>query len=159
MATFLLFLNLLLPGYFSQPQDGKANEDAKGFLQRWCTAWKSNKVDSMLTFYDKSEDVVAVMSSGKVCRGSKGLREMYFSAFEELVFEKVTFQDLQLKKEGNVAWGHGRFLADTVVRETGVRWRLQVQATLVLRRDDIGWKIVMEHFSSIPDTPRIGPRN
>ena len=59
------------------------------FLQKWTKALLQSEVDRVVTFYENSNDVVMVQSSGQVRKGISEIRKAYESAFNEGVFQKV----------------------------------------------------------------------
>lgn len=127
-------------------------------LRDWTKAWRTSKVVAMTAFYEDSKDIVAWESSGKVRQGTAGIRQMYQDAFDEVVFDATALEELKVRQEGNIAWAHGRFKADTTVRADKSRWLLHVRASFVLKREGDSWKIVFEHFSPLADIPRVQPR-
>jgi ketosteroid isomerase-like protein len=127
-------------------------------LRDWAKAWRSSKVAAMTAFYEDSKEVVAWESSGKVREGAKEIRQMYQDAFDEVVFETAGLEELKVRQQGDVAWAHGRFKADTTVHADKSRWLLHVRASFVLKREGESWKIVFEHFSPLPDIPRVQRR-
>jgi ketosteroid isomerase-like protein len=127
-------------------------------LRDWAKAWRSSKIAAMTAFYEDSKEVVAWESSGKVRAGATGIRQMYQDAFEEVVFDAAVLEELKVREQGDVAWAHGRFKADTTVHADKSRWVLHVRASFVLTRDGDTWKIVFEHFSPLADVPRVQRR-
>jgi ketosteroid isomerase-like protein len=127
----------------------------EGVLRDWTKAWRTSKVAAMTAFYEDSKDVVAWESSGKVREGAAGIRQMYEEAFDEVIFDAASLEELKIRQDGNTAWAHGRFKADTTVRADKSRWRLHVRSSFVLKRDGESWKIVFEHFSPMADIPRV----
>jgi ketosteroid isomerase-like protein len=96
-------------------------------LRDWTKAWRTSKVAAMTAFYEDSKDVVAWESSGKIRQGAAGIRQMYEDAFEEVVFDSAVLEELKVRQEGDIAWAHGRFKADTTVRADKSRWVLHVR--------------------------------
>jgi ketosteroid isomerase-like protein len=127
-------------------------------LRAWAKSWQSSKVAAMTAFYEDSKDVVAWESAGKVRQGAAGIRQMYEDAFNEVVFDAAALEDLKVRQEGDIAWAHGKFKADTTVRADKSRWVLHVRASFVLKREGDTWKIAFEHFSPLADIPRVQRR-
>lgn len=127
------------------------------FLKQWAQAWSANEIQRMMSFYEDSEDLVVIASSGAAYKGTDGLRKMYKAAFEEANWNRVMLENLQVREERKIAWATGRFQAN--LQSQGREFRFTSQGTFVLRRGDGGWKIVLEHFSPIADVPRVQRRN
>jgi ketosteroid isomerase-like protein len=127
-------------------------------LRDWTKTWRTSKVAAMTAFYENSKEVVAWESSGKVRQGTTGIRQMYEDAFTEVVFDTAALEELKVRQDGNIAWAHGWFKANTTVRADKSRWVLHVRASFVLKRDGDTWEIVFEHFSPLADIPRVQPR-
>ena len=130
-------------------------EDA---LRQWAGTFQSSDIVKMVAFYEDSQQVVAIESTGKMHRGAAAIRKMYAEAFEEVEFERVSLEILSARQNENIAWATCRLKADTVVRTDKSRWSLQIQGSFVLKRDKGIWKIALEHFSPIPGVPRVQPR-
>jgi ketosteroid isomerase-like protein len=149
LTTLVFAASAALPAAAASPEE---------VLRDWTKAWRTSKVAAMAAFYEDSKDVVAWESSGKVRDGAAGIRQMYEDAFNEVVFDAASMEELKIRQEGNTAWAHGRFRADTTVRADKSRWRLHVRSSFVLKRDGDTWKIVFEHFSPLADIPRVQRR-
>lgn len=130
---------------------------SKSLLQDWAKAWESGEVGKMMGFYIDSPDLVAIESLGNVRRGTAGVRAMYRDAFDELRFEKVTLTPETSARQGDLAWAVVRFRAEVRLKTDGGRYVLESRGSFVMKQDEQGWKIVMEHFSTVPDTPRVQP--
>jgi ketosteroid isomerase-like protein len=130
-------------------------ETPKESLKRWGDAFLAGKVDAMLKFYESSEELTVVLSTGHQHNGVKAVRQLYQDAFEEVVFDKVALESLQVRQEGNIAWGVCRFKASTTLKPGRRQFQLEVRTSFVLKRIDDAWKIVFEHSSPIADVPRV----
>jgi inhibitor of cysteine peptidase len=123
-------------------------------LQEWVEAFKTGDVETMLTFYEDSADVVAIESSGKLRRGSAGIKAMYEEAFEEVVVQCAELTELKVREQDETAWASCRMIADSQLKADDKLWRLEVYGSFVLRRSDGRWRIALEHFSKTADAPR-----
>jgi uncharacterized protein (TIGR02246 family) len=137
----------------------KPSPTPKQFLESWAEAWKSNNVDKLLSFYENSKDVVTVSSSGHLHKGTAEVRKMYEAAFGEATWERVTLEGLEIRHDGNVAWGTCRFKADFAPKAGKEKLIFASQGSFVLHKQGESWKIVLEHYSPIADVPRVKPRN
>lgn len=134
-----------------------ANESPEDLLRTWAATWLASDVDKMLSFYSKGKEVTAIESLGHIRRGSIEIGEMYRGAFDELTFDRVTLTPLAQGQRGDVAWATCRYRADIRIKEDNSKYVLEVRGSFVMRKDKNSWKIVLEHFSTIPDTPRVRP--
>ena len=134
----------------------KSHETPEASLESWAAAWTTGNVEQMMPFYEDSKNLVAIASSGKRYDGVLGIRNMYESAFKQAAWEKVTLEDVEIRREGEIAWAICRFQADLTAN--GGKLRFRSQGSFVLRQTAKTWKIAMEHFSPIAGVPRIEPR-
>ncbi|WP_166821425.1 YybH family protein [Thalassoroseus pseudoceratinae] len=130
---------------------------AETFLRQWAAAWKTSNVDRMMQFYDDGPETLAIESLGHVRQGPEQIRKMFEGAFEELVFDRVSVTILTQKRQDSVAWATFRYRANVRLKETQMKFVLQSRGTFILRNDGKTWKIATEHFSTIPDVPRVQP--
>jgi ketosteroid isomerase-like protein len=155
-ATVGLCLLLGLTG--AADKTDKAAPTPKEFLESWAEAWKSGKVDQLLSFYEESKDLIAVASSGHSFKGMAEVRKMYEAAFSEATWERVTLEGLEIRQGGDTAWGTCRFKADFAPKADKAKLLFTSQGSFVLRKQGGSWKIALEHFSPIADVPRVQPR-
>ena len=130
---------------------------AETFLLKWAAAWKTSNVDHMMQFYDEGPETLAIESLGHVRQGPEHIRKMFEGAFEELVFDRVSVTILSQKHQDSVVWATCRYRANVRLKETQMKFVLQSRGTFILRNDGKTWKIATEHFSTIPDVPRVQP--
>jgi ketosteroid isomerase-like protein len=128
---------------------------AEATLNSWASAWRAGDVDRVLSFYERSKDVVAIASSGRRYDGALGVRRMYEEAFNEAEWRQVELRDVKVLRDGNLAWATCRFQAEALVKPSDAAFVFTSQGSVVLRRSGDGWKIVLEHFSPIASEPRI----
>ena len=144
-----------LPGSASVERRGTTPE---GFLRQWAFALSEGTVDDMTAFYEDSSDTLAIQSTGRVRAGTAEIRKEYESAFEEVVFERVTLGDLTVRQSRDVAWATCRFEALTSRKVDHAKWTLEVYTSFVLKRSGKTWKIVLEQSTPIAGVPRVRPR-
>ena len=125
------------------------------FLQAWAAAWKTSDLDKMMAFYDRGEGTTAIESLGYVRKGPKAIRKMYQGAFEGLAFKQTHLTLVAHGQQGSVAWATGIFKADLLGIPDQAKLLLEVRGTFVMKKTKKGWKITLEHFSTIPNVPRI----
>jgi len=132
---------------------------AEATLRQWAKTILSSDVEAMTAFYERSESVTAIESTGDQRHGIDSIHKMWEVAFEEVVFESVTLDDVSVRTDGDIAWATCRFDAGTRVHDDDTRWRLRIQGSFVLRKTNGGWKIALEHFSPMRDVPRVEQRH
>ncbi len=125
------------------------------FLQSWANAWRSSDVDKMMAFYDSGKETTAIESLGQIRQGPDQIRKMYQGAFDEVVFDRVTLTPIIEGEHGSVAWATCRYKAETRLKSDDSRYVLEVRGTFVMKKGKDGWKITLEHFSTVPDVPRV----
>ncbi len=126
-------------------------------LEAWSEAWVAGELDRMLAFYDDSDDLVVIHSSGHVRRGHAELVADYETAFEDTVFEEAALDLSEVGQAGGAAWATGRLRATSRRRADDSRWRLELNTTFVLRSDGDAWRIVLEQSTPVAGIPRIRP--
>jgi ketosteroid isomerase-like protein len=113
----------------------------------------------MLGFYEATDDVQAVVSSGLTFKGKGGIRRMFQTGFSEASWHNVQLPQLTVHQEGNVTWATCRFEAEIRIKPAGDKFRFTSQGIYVLRRTNGVWKIASEHFSPIHGVERLKPLN
>jgi ketosteroid isomerase-like protein len=134
-----------------------AQDSPEAFLTTWAEAWQTSDVDKMMTFYDTAKETTAIESLGRIRRGPDEIREMYDGAFEEVIFDQVTITPIAGGQLDAVAWMTCRYKAESRLRADGSKFILEVLGSFVMKNDNGSWKITLEHFSTIPDVPRVRP--
>lgn len=127
----------------------------KKFLQAWATAWETSDIDKMMSFYDPGKETTAIESLGYVRKGTNAIRKMYKGAFEGLAFKRTNLTFVAHGQRGMVAWATCIFKADLLGIPDHAKLLLEVRGTFVMKKTKKGWKITLEHFSTIPNVPRI----
>ncbi|MCA9235357.1 MAG: nuclear transport factor 2 family protein [Planctomycetales bacterium] len=126
-------------------------------MQTWADAWESSDVDKMMTLYAPGKETIAIESMGHLRRGPAEIRKMYQGAFDELIFDRVTLTPIAQSQHDSIAWAAYRYKAEIRLKSDNAKYVIEVQGTFVLKKEDDSWKIAMEHFSTIPDIPRVRP--
>jgi uncharacterized protein (TIGR02246 family) len=135
----------------------RADDSAADFMQAWAKAWPTSDADKIMTFYDTANETTAIESLGHIRRGPAEIREMYRGAFDELVFDRVTLTPITQGQHGSVAWSTNHYKADIRLKSDNSKYVLEVRGSFVMKKADGSWKIALEHFSTIPDVPRVRP--
>ena len=134
--------------------------DLKQTFENYTKAWEKGDAEKMLEFYEPTEEVTAVISSGLTFTGQQELKKMFRLAFEESDFRNVKLPNLKIHQEGDVAWATCRFQAEITLKIAGFegkKYRFTSQGIFVLRKTKGIWKIASEHFSPIQGVERIQP--
>jgi uncharacterized protein (TIGR02246 family) len=153
----LLMSPLFAIALLGTPQGASANDSSSTFLQAWTQAWTTSDVEKMMAFYDTAKDTTAIESLGHVRRGPAEIRKMYRGAFEELIFDDVAITAITQGQNDSVAWATYRYKAQLRLKSDKSKYVLEVLGTFVMKQDNGSWKITLEHFSTIPDVPRVRP--
>jgi ketosteroid isomerase-like protein len=135
----------------------RADDSPANFMRTWAEAWQTSDVDKVMTFYDAAEETTAIESLGHIRRGPAEIRKMYRGAFDELIFDRVRLTPITEGQHGSVAWGTYHYKADIRLKSDNTRYVLEVRGSFVMKKQDGSWKISLEHFSTIPDVPRVRP--
>ena len=160
MKAIVSIMGVLLAGYglLASASVEPQGITPEGFLEAWASGLGKGSADDMTAFYEDSKDTLAIQSTGRVRKGTVEIRKEYESAFEEVVFERVTLGDLTVRQHGNMAWATCRFKAVTALRVTHTKWTLEVYTSFVLKRVNNTWKIVLEQSTPIAGVPRVSPQ-
>lgn len=134
-----------------------ADESPTEFLQTWAAAWAESDVDRMMALYDSKKETMAIESLGRVRKGPAEIRNMYQVAFDELIFDSVSLRPITQGRHESVAWATCRYRANMRLKSDNTKLILEVLGTFVMKREHDAWKITLEHFSTIPDVPRVRP--
>lgn len=137
------------------PNATNADDSPATFLQTWAETWKTSDVDKMMAFYDTAKETMAIESLGHIRRGPAEIRKMYRGAFDELIFDDVTVTPITRGQHDSVAWATCRYVAQMRVKSDNSKYVLEVRGSFVMKKDNGSWKITLEHFSTIPDVPRV----
>jgi uncharacterized protein (TIGR02246 family) len=135
-----------------------ASDDAAKFLHDYAASLTAHDADKTAAFYEDSDDVVAIQSTGRVCKGMAQVRAEYVAAFEEVVFTSVTLNDLVVRQTGDVAWATCTLKAETVRNADPSKWSLEILTSFVIRRCGDTWKIVLEQSTPKAGVPRVQRR-
>jgi uncharacterized protein (TIGR02246 family) len=130
----------------------------KKFLKEWAASLQTGDVNKIASLYDDSNDVIAIQSTGIVRKGIGEIRKEYENAFREVIFEKTELQNLIIRQQGQIAWASYQLKADTMVRQSGEAWILEIYTSFVLKHSGGQWRIVLEQSTPIAGIPRVRPR-
>jgi uncharacterized protein (TIGR02246 family) len=136
-------LALVQPSFAQNQKDAKSIAAVHAVLDAQAAAWNRGDIEKYMDGYARSADTVFV-SGDRVTRGWQTVLERYQKAYDSR--EKMgvlTFSDLEitvLSKDAAIVLG---------------RWHLQRSKdephgrfTLLFRKTNAGWKIVLDHTSS-----------
>ena len=151
------FLTLVAAFALVAGDETTADDSPAKFLETWAATWQTSDVDKMLAFYDTADQTLAIESLGHVRKGPAEIRKMYQGAFDELIFDRVTLKPISQGEQASVAWATCTYRAEIRLKEDGSKYILEARGSFVVRRDRNSWKITLEHFSTIPDVPRVRP--
>jgi ketosteroid isomerase-like protein len=120
-------------------------EAAKGAIEQWRQAYELRSLDSLGKLYVHDPDTIVVLD-GQVMIGWSSIEAMLKDKIARAKEIHVRLKDVTVKSlSPEVASA-----AATMTREIGDGVTTVTEAgalTLVLHKDDSGWKIVVEHYS------------
>ena len=157
-ARHVLVVVTLVSACLPVQAEATAVTSCRDFLRQWVQALTTGNLDAITSFYEDSEEVIVILSTGHVRAGHDAIRREYEAALREVVFEDVSFQVLKIREADGVAWATGRFKALTRRKSDRSRWKLEIYTSLVLKRKDKGWWIVSEQSTAIDGVPRVQRR-
>jgi len=152
LFSSLLAILALGPANWAGADDSLAKS-----MEAWAEAFQTSDVDKIMTLYDTAKETTAIESLGHIRRGPAEIRKMYRGAFDELIFDRVTLTPITQGQHGTVAWGSYHYRADMRLKSDNSKYVLEVRGSFVMKKKNGSWKITLEHFSTIPDVPRIRP--
>ncbi len=132
---------------------------SKEFLHHWARALRVGNLEAMTSFYENSDTVVAIQSTGHALTGRKSIRREYEAAFRDVMFEDVQLENLKVRESGDVAWATCRFRALTHRKSDASKWKVEVYTSFVLHRVDDSWLITLEQSTPIFGQPRVQRRD
>lgn len=124
------------------------------FVADWAAAFNENDPEKHFAFYLDSEKTEMIGSSGKRWVGGAAIREDYQVAKEQLHFFDSKTVGLTINDLGDTALASFEHLFKWRVLADQSEWQLHIRTTMVLKKVDSSWKIVLEHSSPIIDIPR-----
>ena len=156
-ATLLLALfaaNLVAVPCFGQD----AGTTPKEAIQRLAKATVTAKEPAdVLRFYDESEDLIVIWSSGHQHKGYAAVKKEFQKLFREVAIFDLEVTQMTANQLHDVAWVTCRQRAKFRVLADDKKFQLEVRTTFVLKRHKDAWRIVLDHSSPIADVPRIKP--
>jgi ketosteroid isomerase-like protein len=112
-------------------------------------------IKGIMALYADSDQIFAVESSGKVRRGTQGIRMMYEEAFAEADWTEANFELVRTDLGDNDGFCYFRFTARGKLREGTKEFVLTAQGTWLVRYAGDAWKIQHEHMSPLDSVPRL----
>lgn len=135
---------------------GEATADSpKEFITDWVGAFNKNDPEQQLAFYDRSEEIEVLVSSGFRHRGYKAVQKAYGDDQKQLRYYDSTAKEISTRILGDTALVTFEHLFKIRFTEDDSRWQVHIRTTCVLNRMEGKWKIVLEHSSSIRGIERI----
>ena len=135
-----------------------AGTTPKEAIQRLAKAAVTAKEPAdVLRFYDESEDLILIESSGHQHKGYAAVKKEFQKVFREVAIFELEVTEMTAKQLQDVAWVTCRQRAKFRVLADDNKFQLEVRTTFVLKRHKDAWRIVLDHSSPIVDVPRIKP--
>ena len=118
-------------------------------MEKWAKTLNSNEPKKQLEFYEGSNEVQVISSSGKISVGFTEITAEYEAAKKQIRFFDSKLTNITSRELGDTAvvkFRHG-FVME--IAEDKSKWQRTVRTTMVLLKTSGAWKIVSEHSSPI----------
>jgi len=112
-------------------------------------------INGIMALYMDSADILAIESSGKVRRGTQGIRMMYEEAFAEANWTKANFELVRTDLGDTDGFCYFRFTARGTMKEGTDAFVFNAQGTWLVQYAGAEWKIRHEHMSPLDSVPRV----
>lgn len=126
-------------------------------IKKWARAFTAKDAAAVISFYEESDQLIAIASSGQQTKGFPSVKKEWEKLFRDVVFTEHEVTELAVVQNQDVAWATCRQRGTFRNRADNTRWQMEVRTTLVLKRHKNGWKIVVDHSSPIAGIPRMKP--
>jgi len=158
LGGLLLFVAMLLPAMTPArgsgphpPRPGSAD----AFIRDWADTFNENRPDELLAFYDRSEQLDVILSSGVRLRGYKAVEKVYREDQNIVRHYDSGTKELSTRILGDTALVTFEHLYKFRSLEDDSRWQVHVRTTTVLHWKARRWRIVLEHSSPIHGIERM----
>ena len=120
----------------------------------WVESYNSNKLATMMEFYEDSDKLDILVSVGISNKGKVEYKKLLAQDIAHITFSDSKSEKLSVREMGEfgvVAFVH-KFKYK--VKQTGEIFQVHIRTTMTWRKIDAKWKIIQEHSSPIIDIPR-----
>ena len=150
-AAFVLSLAFAAASF---ADEGTA-DSAEAYIKDWVATFNKNDPEQLMAFYDNSEQIEVIVSSGVRFRGYKAVQKAYRGDQKILRHYDSTTKGISTRILGNTAIVTFEHLFKVRFLKDNAHWQLHVRTTSVLRRKEGKWKIVLDHSSPIQGIERM----
>ncbi|MBD3676086.1 MAG: nuclear transport factor 2 family protein [Planctomycetaceae bacterium] len=127
------------------------------FIADWVTTFNKNNPALQTAFYEQSEEIEVLVSSGFRHQGYKAVQKAYTEDQKNLHYYDSEARNISTRVLDDTALVTFEHLFKIQFLEDDSRWQIHIRTTSVLRNIKGEWKIVLEHSSSIRGVERMIP--
>lgn len=131
-----------------------AEQSPSKFMTAWVSAYDKNDAETMVSFYDRSDDTECLVSVGLWLKGYGEIKDMYVQDMKAIHFYDSKAEGMKHRMLGDVAVVSFIHKFKYLVQDTGEHYRIHIRTTATLKKDKDDWKIVSEHSSPIKGIER-----
>jgi ketosteroid isomerase-like protein len=118
-------------------------------ITEWAASFNANDPDLLCEFYDQSDNLEVITSSGVRHHGYPILQKAYADDHEVARFYESEPLKISVRDLGDTALVTFEHRFKFRLLEDNTRWQVHVRTTSVLQRIGDEWRIVLEHSSPI----------
>jgi hypothetical protein len=133
----------------------KVADSPGAFIKDWATTFNKNSPEKQGAFYDRSEKIEVLVSSGLRHSGYKAVLKAYRDDQKQLKYYDSAAKKISTRLLGETAIVTFEHQFKMQLLADNSRWQIHIRTTSVLHRVENEWKIVLEHSSSIRGTERM----
>ncbi len=126
----------------------------EAMTKAWVESYNSNKLATMMEFYEDSDKLNILVSVGVSNKGKAEYKKLLAQDLAHINFFDSKLEKLSVREMdefGVVAFVH-KFKAK--VKQSGEIFQVHIRTTMTWRKIDGKWQIIQEHSSPIIDIPR-----
>ena len=153
LAIAAVVVTWLMPALLANADD-QGHASPAQFVADWAASFNKNDPMLLLAFYEESKETLLIMSAGIRCHGYDAIKGAYRSDANKVRFYDSKPNIISIRTLGDAALVtlEHKFKAEFVDNKS--HWQVHIQTTMVLKRRNGRWKIVMEHSSPIKGVDR-----
>ncbi|MEE2639079.1 MAG: nuclear transport factor 2 family protein [Planctomycetota bacterium] len=154
-SILCIFALTCFNGFPQNAEDPPTASSASKRALAWVRAFNENKAEKLLDFYDRSGDLMVVVSSGLAHQGFEDIDKIYQQQFKEVEFFDSKAKNLKTRVFEKSAIVQMEHLVKARVKKDESILQIHIRTTLVFHLKNGNWKILGEHSSPISGIERI----
>lgn len=123
-------------------------------MTSWAAEYNKNDANSIVAYYDHSDDTECLASGGMWLKGFKEIERMYHQDMKAVHFYDSKAEDMKHRILGEAAVVSFIHKFKYLIQDTGESYQIHIRTTATLLKDKDSWKIVSEHSSPIKGIER-----